>query len=93
MTPETIRSKIIDVIKAYEITRVILFGSRAEGTENDSSDVDLIVEFDHGVSLLVLSKLKCDLEDVLGLSVDVIHGPIEPTDMLEIGKTVKLYAS
>jgi hypothetical protein len=33
------------------------------------------------------------LEEILGLNVDVIHGPMQETDLLEIGKTVKLYAA
>ena len=83
----------MDIIKQYSITRVILFGSRAAGSNREDSDVDLIVEFAGSTSLLTLSRLKCDLEDVLELSVDVIHGPMEETDLIEVGKTVELYAA
>lgn len=93
MTPEIIKDKIMDIIKQYSITRVILFGSRAAGSNREDSDVDLIVEFAGSTSLLTLSRLKCDLEDVLELSVDVIHGPMEETDLIEVGKTVELYAA
>ena len=72
---------------------VTLFGSRAEGTNRADSDVDLIMEFSIPVSLLMLSQIRCDLEEILGLDVDIIHGPIRETDMIEIGKMVELYAA
>ncbi len=93
MTSDDIREKIKDVIEQYSITKVTLFGSRAEGTNREDSDVDLIVEFSCGASLLKLSMLKCDLEEILGLEVDVIHGPMEPGDLIEVGKMVELYAA
>jgi hypothetical protein len=72
---------------------VILFGSRASGDNRADSDVDLIMEFSTPITLLTISKLTIDLEEILGLNVDVIHGPMQETDLLEIGKTVKLYAA
>ena len=70
-----------------------MFGSRAAGTNRDDSDVDLIVEFEGRVSLLTISALRCRLEELLGSSVDVIHGPIQESDLIEIGKVVELYAA
>jgi predicted nucleotidyltransferase len=57
------------------------------------SDVDLIIEFTSQVSILTLSQIKCELEELLGLTVDVIHGPIREDDMIEIGEVVELYAA
>ena len=65
----------------------------AAGTNNDESDIDLIVEFNRPVTIMFLSNLKNRLEDLTGLSVDVIHGPIRDTDMIEVGKVVELYAA
>lgn len=70
-----------------------MFGSRAEGTNREDSDVDLIMEFDSPVSLFTLAQIKSDLEEVLGVSVDVIHGPIRESDLIEIGKVVEMYAA
>jgi hypothetical protein len=48
-----------------------VFGSFARGDENDSSDVDFLVEFESGRSLLDLSGLRLDLAAALDRDVDV----------------------
>ncbi len=93
MTIETIRSRLLPVITEYPISRITLFGSRAEGTNREDSDVDLIIEFSVSVSLLTLSSLRCALEELLGLEVDLVHGPMQSDDMIDIGKVVELYAA
>ena len=60
MTIDDIKNRIVTVLKDYPVKKVVLFGSRALGTNRDDSDVDLIVEFTEPVSLLVLSdQMKC----------------------------------
>ncbi|MCD7763538.1 MAG: nucleotidyltransferase domain-containing protein [Lachnospiraceae bacterium] len=93
MTSETIREAILKIVPKYPIKRVILFGSRANGTYREKSDVDLIMEFTEAVSLLVLSEIKYCLEDILGVDVDVIHGPLRKTDMICITEEIELYAA
>ena len=44
-------------------------------------------------TLLTLSEIQCQLEDMLNLDVDVIHGPIRDTDLIEVGKEIELYAA
>ena len=51
------------------------------------------MEFNKPVTLLTLSDLKDKLESLTGLDVDVIHGPIRDTDMIEVGEAVELYAA
>ncbi len=93
MTIDDIKSKILTVLRDYPVKKVVLFGSRATGTNSDDSDVDLIVEFTEPVSLLVLSEMRIKLAEVLNLDVDIIHGPIREEDMLDIDKTVELYVA
>jgi hypothetical protein len=90
---EYIKNNVMKVISKYPIKKVILFGSRAEGTNRDDSDVDLIIEFYERISILTLSKIKCELEDLMKVNIDIIHGPIREDDMIEIGKVVELYAA
>lgn len=45
------------------------------------------------MSLLDLSFIKLQLEDTLKLNVDVIHVPIQDSDLLEIGKVIEIYAT
>ena len=93
MTIEEIREILLTFIPKYSIKKLVLFGSRAEGTNDNDSDVDLIVEFSVPVSLITLSQIKIDMEEALGLAVDIVHGPISDRDILEINKEVVLYAA
>ena len=79
----------------YPIKRIDLFGSYANGTNTEKSDVDLLVEFSKNarVSLLTLSSLKNRIEELLNTPVDVIHSPIPEDSILEIEKVVPLYAA
>lgn len=88
-----IKEAVLQVVLHYPVSRVTLFGSQADGTSTENSDIDLIVEFFRPVSLLTLSSMKCDLEDLLKSKVDLIHGPLRDTDMIEIGQEVVLYAA
>lgn len=93
MTIETLKNHILTITAEYPIKRITLFGSRAEGTDHENSDVDLIMEFTSPISLLTLSSIKLRLEEILNLGVDIIHGPIAETDLIEVGKVVELYAA
>ena len=93
MTEEMIRKAVLSLVTEYPIKKVTLFGSRASGTNQEDSDVDLIMEFSAPISLLTLSEIQCQLEDMLNLDVDVIHGPIQDTDLIEVSKEIELYAA
>ncbi len=49
-----------------------MFGSVARGTSSDTSDVDFLVEFEPGRSLLDLIHLEDRLVELLGRHVDVV---------------------
>jgi predicted nucleotidyltransferase len=55
--------------------------------------VDLIIEFSKRVSLLTISSVKVTLEEMLNLDVDIVHGPLKETDLLEVENVVELYAT
>ena len=88
-----IKEAVMKVVLHYPVSRVTLFGLQATGNARDDSDVDLVVEFYRPVSLMTLSGMKCDLEDLLKRKVDLIHGPLRDSDMIEIGQEVVLYAA
>ena len=48
-----------------------VFGSVARGEDTPESDVDFLVEFEEGRTLLDLSGLRLDLIDLLDRDVDV----------------------
>jgi predicted nucleotidyltransferase len=93
MSNEKIKEILSQFVDKYSIKSIILFGSRAEGTNAADSDVDLIIEFLAPISLITLSQIQIDMEEALGLDVDIVHGPISKDDIIEIGKEVVLYAA
>lgn len=66
-------SYVTPVLDRYPIRRAWLFGSVARGVYSEESDVDLIVEGLEGASISfgMMDDLQTDLEDVLGVDVDV----------------------
>ena len=63
---------IIALLRRHGVKRASLFGSTATGRATSQSDVDLLIEFEDGKSLLDLAGLKLELEEVLGKTVDVL---------------------
>ncbi len=75
ITQETIRQKrdaILQIAARYGAHDIRVFGSVARGDATEASDLDLIVRFDPGRSLLDHGGLIMDLRDLLGMKVDVI---------------------
>ena len=68
----TIRTNIFPIAQKYGLRRVFLFGSFAKGTSTEESDIDLLVEKGKPLSLLMLSGLRQDSEEVLGREVDLV---------------------
>ena len=93
MTIEDIKKAVLEIVELYPISRVTLFGSRANGSARPDSDVDFIIEFNKPVTLITISQIIETLENLLQTNVDVIHGPVRETDLLEIDKEVELYAA
>jgi uncharacterized protein len=87
-----IKEAVNKVAAEFPIKTVAIFGSYAEGTANNSSDVDVLVEFKApAVSLLMLAGLKNRLENELHTSVDVLHGPLPSESMIVPKKVLSVY--
>jgi hypothetical protein len=81
-----------EVAPKYKVKNISIFGSYADGTAVDTSDLDLLVEFfAPDVSLLTLIDLKYSIEDRLNINVDVIHAPIDKDALIKPQKVVKVY--
>jgi len=73
------KEKIIAVLREnypylaseYGVKRIGLFGSYAKDTPTETSDVDLIVEFDRPIGFRFVEFAEY-LENLLGKSVDVL---------------------
>jgi len=66
------RDAILEIAMRYGASDIRVFGSVARGDATDSSDLDLIVRFEPGPSLLDHGGLVMDLRELLGIRVDVI---------------------
>jgi len=69
---ERIKSKIIKILKKYKIKRAGLFGSYSRGEQKKGSDIDILIEPTKEMSLLDISGLKIELEDILKRKVDIV---------------------
>ncbi|MBQ7198293.1 MAG: nucleotidyltransferase domain-containing protein [Selenomonadaceae bacterium] len=93
LTIEKIKKIVAEIAPEYNLKRVTLFGSRANGNFNDDSDIDLIVDFPEKAGLIAHVSLKYALEDAFGLNVDVIsRGGLEGS-ILRIEKEIEIYAA
>jgi predicted nucleotidyltransferase len=66
------REVILRVAASHGARDARVFGSRARGAARPDSDVDILVQLEAGRSLLDLTAIKQDLEDLLGCKVDVV---------------------
>ena len=71
MDIEEIKRKILPILKKYEVTKAGIFGSVVRGEETRESDIDILVEINTRMSLLDFVGLKLELEDALGIPVDL----------------------
>ena len=69
---ETKRDAVLAVCHRNGASNVAVFGSVARGEEQATSDVDLLVDLDPHRSLLDHIGLQQELEDLLGVRVDVV---------------------
>lgn len=79
LSVDEIRGKARPVLESYGVKDAAVFGSYARGEGTEGSDVDILVRIEKDLSLLDFVGLKQDLEDALGVSVDVVeYGALKP---------------
>jgi len=66
------REEILRLAAKHGARNVRVFGSVARGEADEQSDIDLLVEFEPGRSLLDHAGLWLELQDLLGCKVDVV---------------------
>jgi predicted nucleotidyltransferase len=81
MSTEAMTKIIADYFKTQPVLKAWLFGSFARGEETPLSDVDILVEFDHGrpIGLLRYAGMWREIEDLIGRKVDLVeNGTLMP---------------
>lgn len=66
------RELIRQVVLSHRSNNPRVFGSVIHGTDTDTSDLDLLVDPLPGVTLFDLGAIQIELEESLGISVDVL---------------------
>ena len=79
---EELQSIIVPLAQKYGAERIFLFGSYARGDMTNSSDIDLRID-KGSIRGLALAALLVDLEDALGIPVDLIPTTSLDTRFLE----------
>lgn len=69
---EEIKKKIISILVKHGIKRILVFGSYARNKATPKSDLDLIVDFPEGTSLLDHVGIEIELSEALDMKIDLL---------------------
>ena len=88
---DKIIDKLVSILKKHGAKKIEIFGSYARGEQKETSDLDVIVEFEKRKSLLELVGIEQELEDALGIKVDLLtRASISPYLIERIEKESKV---
>ena len=71
-TLQQLKDKVSDVAVRYGVQRICLFGSYARGDADSNSGVDLLIDKGKIKGLFALAGFLSDVEETLGLPVDLV---------------------
>ncbi len=66
------RNAVREAVSRFRTTNPRVFGSVLYGTDQDGSDLDLLVDALPGATLLDLGDLQDELQSLLGINVDLL---------------------
>ena len=69
---QTHQAAVREAASRFRTANPRVFGSVAHGTDQEGSDLDLLVDALPGATLFDLGGLQVELEELLGVSVDVL---------------------
>lgn len=69
---KTLQGHKEELKRKYGVSEIGLFGSYVKNEQNETSDVDILVEFEKAVDLLTFVNLKNYLSDLLKTNVDLV---------------------
>ena len=89
-TIEEIKEMIYDILKKYGIEKAYIFGSYARGEANQQSDVDIMIKKGNLKTLLQLSALAYEIEQILKKQIDIVIEETYTKDTKYDSDTIKL---
>jgi predicted nucleotidyltransferase len=66
------RAEVLEVLGRHGVTNPEIFGSAARGDDHEGSDLDILVDFPPGTSIIDIIGIQHELEDLLGVPVDLV---------------------
>jgi predicted nucleotidyltransferase len=66
------RDEIRAIVEANRASNPRIFGSVLHGTDDEHSDIDILIDADPDASLFDLGGIQYDLSELLGVRVDVL---------------------
>ncbi|HDZ16955.1 hypothetical protein LCGC14_1554850 [marine sediment metagenome] len=69
---EEIKKKIISILIKHGIKKILVFGSYVRNEATPKSDLDLIVEFPEGTSLIDHVGIEIELSEALNMKIDLL---------------------
>ena len=92
LTLDFIKETVAPLAEKYDVAKVELFGSYANGNATEKSDVDFLVLFNVKIpSLFDIMGLQEELKVSLDCSVDVVPLPLARPELIKIDKVVSIY--
>lgn len=67
-----LRGELLEVLRRHGVTNPEIFGSAARGDDHEGSDVDMLVDFPPGTSIIDIIGIQHELEDLLDVPVDLV---------------------
>jgi predicted nucleotidyltransferase len=83
---QSLRGALFPVFVRNSVIRAAVFGSYARGEQTARSDIDFLVEFAPGATLLDFGALHEDIRETLGIETDILTDHSlskEPKDFAE----------
>ncbi len=83
MRLRSMRERLLDELKRHGISNVRVFGSVAEGGDDENSDIDLLVTASEPMGLIAQEKLRADVSHIVGIAVDLVFDHAIRPDLQE----------
>jgi predicted nucleotidyltransferase len=61
-----------EIEKRYKITEIGVFGSYVRNEQTENSDLDILVDYEKGMTLFSFCELENWLSDIFGVKVDLV---------------------
>ena len=92
-TIEELKKMTKDIFRKYGIEKAYIFGSYARGEANKESDIDIMIKKGKLKTLLQLSALAYEIEQILKKQIDIVIEETYTEDINYDSETIKLAKS